>query len=105
MCTPKPPKPKKVVTPPPQYLVNPLTDNLTTRGFLDARAGRNSLVIRPGSPVAAPGAAPLPTPSGANVTAPGSSVVLPTPTAPGSPNPFSGARGRALSRTIMRALA
>lgn len=57
MCAAKPPKPKKTVTPPTQFLVNPLTDNLTTRGFLTSRAGRSSLVIRrgPTAPSTMPG--------------------------------------------------
>lgn len=96
MCAPKPPKPKKVTTPPPQYLVNPLTDNLGTRGFLDARAGRSSLVIRPGSTGPAGGAAPQ-----AN---PGFTTVLPTAVAPTNPLATIGKKG-SLFRGVGRALA
>jgi hypothetical protein len=64
MCAAKPPKAKKVVTPPPQYLVNPLTDNLTTRGFLQSRAGRSSLVVGRGA-------------SNAAAAMPGATTVLP----------------------------
>jgi hypothetical protein len=67
MCSAKPPKAKKVVTPPPQYLVNPLTDNLTTRGFLQSRAGRSSLVVGRG-------------PSNAAASMPGATTVLPEAT-------------------------